>query len=55
MKGYVAIQHKLLTIIYSLWKTDQAYNPDYKSDEQKTVAPTHGATLYQPVMIVLGT
>ncbi|MBE9466636.1 hypothetical protein ACFP1I_18370 [Dyadobacter subterraneus] len=54
MKGYVAVQRKLLTIIYSLWKTDQAYNPDYKGDEQKAVAPT-GATLHQPLMVVLGT
>jgi len=54
MKGYVAVQRKLLTIIYGLWKTDQAYNPDYKGDEQKAVAPA-GATLHQPLMVVLGT
>jgi transposase len=29
MKGYTAIQKKLLIIIYTLWKKKQAYNPDY--------------------------
>ena len=28
MKGYVAVQKKLLCLIYALWKKDQAYNPD---------------------------
>ena len=33
MKGYVAVQKKLLVIIYSLWKSGQAYDPHYlKSD-----------------------
>jgi transposase len=55
MKGYVAVQRKLLTIIYSLWKTDQAYDPNYRSEEETKVAPTEGATLHQPMMAVLGT
>jgi hypothetical protein len=29
MKGYTAIQKKLLIIIYTLWKKKLAYNPDY--------------------------
>lgn len=28
MKSYVAVQKKLLIIIYSLWKNNQEYNPD---------------------------
>ena len=29
MKGYVAVQRKLLVLIYTLWKKNEAYNPDY--------------------------
>lgn len=53
MKGYVAVQRKLLTIIYSLWKKDEAYQADYKSAELKKVAPMTGATLHQPLEVVL--
>ena len=28
MKGYVAVQKKLLIYIYTLWKKNEAYNPD---------------------------
>ena len=39
MKGYTAIQKKLLIIIYTLWKNEQVYNPNYKKtskdDEKK--------------------
>lgn len=30
MKGYVAVQKKILIIIYSLWKKDEAYIENYK-------------------------
>jgi transposase len=30
MKSYVAIQKKLLTIIYTLWKKDEQFNPEYQ-------------------------
>jgi transposase len=30
MKSYVAVQKKLLTIIYALWKKDEVFNPQYK-------------------------
>ena len=30
MKGYVAVQKKILVIIYSLWKNDQPYRSDYE-------------------------
>lgn len=29
MKGYVAIQRKLLCLIYTLWKKDQIFDPNY--------------------------
>jgi len=29
MKGYTAIQKKLLIIIYTLWKKKEAYDPEY--------------------------
>jgi len=40
LKGYVAVQRKMLTIIYTLYKEDQAYNADYhkkacEMDQQK--------------------
>lgn len=31
MKGYVAVQKKLLVMIYTLWKKDQVYDANYKS------------------------
>lgn len=41
MKGYTAIQKKLLIIIYTLWKKEQAYDPNYKQiskDEEKELS-----------------
>ncbi|WP_216663794.1 IS110 family transposase [Lentimicrobium sp. L6] len=38
MKGYVAVQRKLLVIIYTLWKKNEAYDVEYEpsaNDEQK--------------------
>jgi transposase len=29
MKGYVAVQRKLLCLIYALWKKDEAFDPEY--------------------------
>ena len=31
MKGYVAIQRKLLCLIYALWKNDSPYDPGYET------------------------
>jgi transposase len=53
MKGYVAVQRKLLTLIYSLWKQDVAYVVDFVSEGSKKIAPTAGATLHQPQVAVL--
>lgn len=47
MKGYVAVQKKLLCLIYTLWKKDQAYdpafgqkqNPSSSNEEPKSLFP----------------
>jgi transposase len=45
MKGYVAVQKKLLLVMYTLWKNDQPYSRDYEgkmisgNDEQKLLFP----------------
>lgn len=31
MKGYTAVQRKLLVLIYTLWKKNEAYDPNYKN------------------------
>lgn len=53
MKGYVAVQRKLLTIIYALWKKDTKYDATFVSEVQKKVAPTEEATRHQPQGAVL--
>jgi len=53
MKGYVAVQRKLLTLIYALWKKDDQYEGSFVSKGQKKAAPTEGATLHQPELVVL--
>ncbi|WP_338869245.1 IS110 family transposase [Spirosoma sp. SC4-14] len=53
MKGYVAVQRKLLTLIYALWKKDEKYDGNFVSAGQKKVAPTKGATLHRPQADVL--
>ncbi|MBE9211100.1 IS110 family transposase [Nostoc sp. LEGE 06077] len=49
MKGYVAVQKKLLTKCYAIWKNDTQYDPNYNSNnvkEQKNmdkkIVPTSG-------------
>ena len=34
MKAYVAVQRKLLVLIYTLWKKDQEYISDYVQQKQ---------------------
>lgn len=58
MKGYVAVQKKLLVIIYTLWKKDQVYNPGYTktSKEVETVpsfALAHQGTTAKKVALPL--
>jgi transposase len=38
MKGYVAIQRKLLCLIYTLWKNDLPFDPNHST---KTTSGTH--------------
>ena len=35
MKGYTAIQKKLLLLIYTLWKKQEEYQPKYYSETSK--------------------
>lgn len=35
MKGYVAVQKKLLTLCYAIWKNDTQYDPKYNSNNVK--------------------
>ncbi len=41
MKGYVAVQRKLLILIYTLWKNNVDFDPDYQknsgNDESKSL------------------
>lgn len=34
MKSYVAVQRKLLILIYTLWKKEEAYNPNYLGEKK---------------------
>ena len=57
MKSYVAVQRKLLVLIYTLWKKDEQYNPYFQHpsniQEQpigaiaKKIADTHPAVLQE--------
>jgi hypothetical protein len=45
MKGYVAVQRKLLCLMYTLWKTDQSYickTNDEHSREEEAEDPLSG-------------
>jgi transposase len=44
MKGYVAVQRKLLCLIYALWKNDSEFNPDHGL--QKTSGNQDPKTLF---------
>jgi hypothetical protein len=38
MKAYVAVQRKMLMLIYTLWKKNEVYNPSKKFLEQPVEA-----------------
>jgi transposase len=40
MKGVVAVQRKLLELIYILWKTDAVYNPNYQAEKKERATGT---------------
>ncbi|WP_266368651.1 IS110 family RNA-guided transposase [Tellurirhabdus rosea] len=51
MKAYVAVQKKLLTLCYALWRNGSEYEPSYSptttknvSDQAKKIVPTSGTT-----------
>ena len=42
MKSYVAVQKKILTIMYALWKKSDPYQPDFgqkNTKDQEQVLP----------------
>lgn len=39
MKAYTAVQKKLLVVIYSLWKKDEAFETDYQDKYSTEVEP----------------
>lgn len=59
MKGYVAVQRKLLTLIYTLWKKDQAYEPQFiqteisGNDESRAFFPLNKVRILSSKKVVL--
>ena len=47
MKGYVAVQRKMLELIYTLWRKNQAYDPDFKQ-----VVPSKDSTTLDKLMVL---
>ena len=45
MKGAVAVQRKLLVLMYVLWKKDEFFNPDYNSIKEEE--PHQGEALHE--------
>lgn len=43
MKGYVAVQRKLLVMIYTLWKKNEAFDPNYGTSENEEQKPLFSA------------
>jgi len=41
MKGVVAVQRKLLVIMYTLWKNDTVYDPEYELKKEGSITPPH--------------
>jgi transposase len=50
MKGYVAVQRKLLVILYTLYKKNQKFDPDYlqKTIGEKELGPSFGLASQKP-------
>lgn len=49
MKSYVAVQRKLLILIYTLWKKDEYYDPHYVASCCKLLGQTNNAALTELV------
>jgi transposase len=49
MKGYVAVQNKLLAMMYTLWKRNEMFEPDYpKTIREKEPESSFGLALQKP-------
>ena len=51
MKGYVAVQRKLLVLIYALWKNDTEFDPDFGTSgiqEQKLLCSVGSLEPFTP-------
>ncbi|MEJ5993738.1 hypothetical protein WG904_04830 [Pedobacter sp. Du54] len=48
MKGYVAVQKKLLVMVYYLWKNNQTYNSKFNQQE-KIIAPENSGATHDKV------
>lgn len=50
MKGYVAVQRKLLALIYTLWKNNEAFNNTYKQQASgnEELVPSLASALQKP-------
>jgi len=48
MKGYVAVQRKLLVMIYSLWKKNEAFDPDYTTSGIQEAKPLFSVKTDRP-------
>ena len=35
MRGYVAVQRKLLCMIYTLWKKNEVFDPEYHLEKKE--------------------
>ena len=53
MKGYVAVQKKLLTLCYALWKNDAIYDATYYTQQAPKIVLTSGTTRDQSTVVEL--
>ncbi len=53
MKGYVATQRKLLVLIYTLWKKEEKYNPEYYKKDNIEKTTNQYKYLEQPLQTAL--
>jgi len=52
MKASVALQRKILVLIYTIWKNNEPFNPAY---EQQRVKKSEGSSLNPPTELVMDT
>lgn len=55
MKGYVAVQKKLLTLCYALWKNNTEYDPMYYTNNVKEQKSNETQYVYKKVVPTGGT